>query len=184
MHIATQVLTTQEVVCSRRHYLFFGVFLQRQVHCTLQAHRRIELLSQIEVHRQLDNWLYHLLQQDKAEITVHIPLTVHFATGNLLQDGILKALIQPHLISYMQVVNRWFFLRHQSFLELEIRTIIAMFAYPRAMPFIHPTLGIRSMHGVWVDSLQIETNIRRQARLVKKQVLNRNILLIRTSQKR
>ena len=55
MHIATQVLTTQEVVCSRRHYLFFGVFLQRQVHGTLQAHRRIELLSQIEVHRQLDN---------------------------------------------------------------------------------------------------------------------------------
>ena len=48
----------------------------------------------------------NLLQQDKAEITVHIPLTVHFATGNLLQDGILKALIQPHLISYMQVVNR------------------------------------------------------------------------------
>ena len=69
-------------------------------------HRCIKLFSQIKVHWQLSYSLYHLLQQDKAKITVHIPLAVHITPGNLLQDGILKTLVQPHFVSYMQVVSR------------------------------------------------------------------------------
>ena len=57
-----------------------------------------------------------------------------------------------------------------------------MFTDLRAMPLIHPTLSIRSMHRVRVNGLQIKTNIRRQTGFMKKQILYCNILLISISQ--
>ena len=85
---------------------------------------------------------------------------------------------------------------NKDFTEMGYMTELLLYASARAQLVkenIKPALDAGqaviadrfAMHGVRVDSLQIETNIRRQARFVKKQVLNRNIiLLIRTSQKR
>ena len=102
--------------------------------------------------------------------------------GYPIQNGLLEVIVQPHAIGHMQPMRAGLLIGHQALLELEVRAIIAVLTHLRVVPFVFPALRIWSMHGIGVDGLHIETDVRSQTRLMQQQLANGNVTLVRTAQ--
>ena len=176
--VAAQVLPAEEVVERRGHDFSLGEALQGQEEGALQAHRGVKLLVEVEVHGQAGDVLYHLLQQDEAQVAVHVALALQRTGGNGAQDAVLEALVQPQAVGHVQRVGLGLHGGHHAFLELEVRAVITVLAHLRAVPLVHPALGVGSVHRIGVDGLHVEADVGRQAGLVQQQFAEGDVAFV------
>ena len=180
--VAAQVLPAEEVVERRGHDVRLRVALQGQEEGALQTHRGVELFIQVQVHGQLGDVLHHLLQQDEAQVAVHVAFALEPGTGNGAQHVVLEVLVQPHALGYGQGVGGALLVGHHAPLELEVRTIVTVLAHLRLVPLVLPTLGIRAVHRMGVDGIHIEADVGRQTGLMEQQLADDDVALVRAPQ--
>ena len=146
MHKAAEVAPTQEVAKGSRHNFRLRILLQREEEGALQSHGLVKLTLHVGIEWHTGQFLYHLLQQDEAQVTIHIAGHTQVTMDDLLHHLLAKALVEPEAVGHLQGMGGRGGIRGDSLLEAEVATPVAVFTHPGVVPLIDPALHVGTMY--------------------------------------